>query len=144
MTIRWGGQRQAPDAAGEHKYMGELEGAIMEIAWARERVSVREVVAALRPHRDLAYTTAMTVMGRLAEKGVFARERVGRTDFYRPVYTREQFRATISAAIVDDLVTDFGDVALAQFVDALERSDPARRARLRRALGDGGRVDDGA
>lgn len=144
MPIRWGGQRQAPDATGEHKYLGELEGAIMEIAWARERVSVREVVAALRPQRDLAYTTAMTVMGRLAEKGVFTRERVGRTDVYRPVYTREQFRATISAAIVGDLVSDFGEVALAQFADALERSDPARRERLRQMLGEREPASDGA
>ncbi len=137
-------QRRAPDATGELKYLGELESTVMEIAWDRGRVTVRAMLGALREQRHIAYTTVSTVMGRLAEKGVLARERVGQTDYYRPVYTREQFRATISAAIVDGLVADFGEVALAQFIDALERAAPGRLSRLQALLGERKRRDDGA
>jgi predicted transcriptional regulator len=128
------GQRRTTDVTGEQKYLGALQSLIMEIAWKRGRVTVREVLADLQGSRAIAYTTVMTVMARLAEQGVLTRERVGRADFYRPACTREQFRVAISGAIVHDLVTDFGEVALAQFVDALEEADPARLARLQALL----------
>jgi predicted transcriptional regulator len=114
----------------------------MEILWTRGRASVRDVLAALSAQREIAYTTVMTVMTRLWEQGILAREREGKTYLYRPAQTREQFRAVVSGAIVDDLVADFGDVALAHFVAALERADPARLARLRALAGEGAPADD--
>ena len=140
------GRRGRPDGdiQGEHKYLGELQARIMEIAWTRGRVTVREVLDALSDERDLAYTTVMTVMTRLWENGTLAREQAGKTYVYRPSYTRDEFRATISGTIVRDLVADFGDVALAQFADALERVDPARLARLRALVIETEQADDGA
>jgi len=135
------GQPRTAGSSGEHRYLGELQGIIMEIAWARERVSVRDMHEAVRSTREIAYTTVMTVMARLAAQGVLARERVGRTDYYRPARTREQFRADITGDIVNSLVADFGDLALAEFVDVLARIDPARLARLRPLL-DETEVDD--
>jgi len=137
------GRQRTGGTSGEQKYLGELQAAIMEIMWDRGPATVREVVAALQSHRGSAYTTVMTVMGRLAEQHVLVRERIGKTDWYRPVRTREQFRADISGAIVDDLVADFGDVALAQFADALRLADPDRLARLRDIL-EKGTADEGA
>lgn len=131
------------DVRGEQKYLGELQARIMEIAWDRGRVTVRDVLGALDSQRDLAYTTVMTVMARLADEGVLARERDGKTYIYRPVHTREEFRAGISGSIVNDLVADFGEVALAQFVDALEHADPASLERLRVFFGERGQRDDG-
>jgi predicted transcriptional regulator len=127
------GRRDQRDTGvhGEHKYLGDLQARIMELTWARGPVTVREVLDALEPERDLAYTTVMTVMSRLADQGVLVRELVGKTYVYRPACTRQEFRADISGAIVNDLIADFGDLALSQFVDALERSDPARLERLR-------------
>ena len=43
---------------------------------------------------------------------------------YRPACSRDEFRAGIAGTIVNDLVVDFGDLALIQFVDALEHADP--------------------
>jgi predicted transcriptional regulator len=117
-------------ASGEHRYLGELQREIMEIAWSRERVTVRDVLAALQAKRSIAYTTVMTVMGRLAEQGILARERMGKTDYYHPTCSPEELRARISGNIVNSLVADFGDVALAQFVDVLERTDAECLARL--------------
>ncbi len=128
--------RRSIEAQGEHKYLGELQAQIMEVVWARNCVTVRDVLHELSATRDLAYTTVMTVMTRLAEQGKLARERSGKTYLYRPAHTREEFRAAISSTIVNDLVADFGDVALVQFAEALERVDPARLARLRASIGD--------
>ena len=54
-----------------------------------------------------AYTTYMTILGRLHAKGLLDRRREGKTDYYRPVYTREEYadlRAQAEvAALVDAL-----------------------------------------
>ena len=65
--------------------LGELERAVMEILWHRPAAaSVRDVHAELAPHRDLAYTTVMTVLDRLAKKGVCTRQLDGRAWLYLP------------------------------------------------------------
>ena len=58
--------------------LGELERAIMEILWeSTDLMTVRQVGAGL-VDRDLAHTTVMTVLDRLAKKGFVKRERAGR------------------------------------------------------------------
>jgi len=139
---RHGLRRGSSDAQGEHKYLGELQARIMEVVWSRDRVTVREVLEALSTQRDLAYTTVMTVMTRLWEEGTLVRTAVGKTYVYQAARNRQEFRAAISSTIVHDLVTDFGDVALAQFAQALEHVDPARLARLRAQMSASERADD--
>lgn len=65
--------------------LGELEQQVMAVLWRRESAaSVREVHAELSDQRDLAYTTVLTVLDRLAKKGIALRELHGRAWFYRP------------------------------------------------------------
>lgn len=69
--------------------MGELEQAVMDILWNRpEALSVRDVHACLAQDRDLAYTTVMTVLDRLAKKGLVVRNLDGRAWLYRPTNSR--------------------------------------------------------
>jgi predicted transcriptional regulator len=140
------GRRDRRDAEvhGEQRYLGELQARIMDVAWARGRVTVRDTLDLLGHDRAIAYTTVMTVMTRLADEGVLVRELVGKGYIYRPACTREEFRAGISGSIVNDLVADFGEVALSEFVDALEQADPVRLERLRRLLDERERSDLGA
>jgi len=71
--------------------LGDLERAIMEVLWETDTsLTVREVSAKLTP-RDLAHTTVMTVLDRLAKKGFARRERDGRAWRYRPAATRETY-----------------------------------------------------
>ena len=68
---------------------GELEQAVLEILWSRAgRLSVREVHELLAADRDLAYTTVMTVLDRLAKKGLVVRNLDGRAWLYRPAKSR--------------------------------------------------------
>ncbi|HQZ00418.1 MAG TPA: BlaI/MecI/CopY family transcriptional regulator [Propionicimonas sp.] len=68
---------------------GELELAVMEILWSRPvRLSVREVHELLSADRDLAYTTVMTVLDRLAKKGLVLRKLEGRAWLYFPTKSR--------------------------------------------------------
>ena len=67
---------------------GDLEQAVMDVLWASSAaLSVRDVQAALAPSRELAYTTVMTVMDRLAKKGQLTRELDGRAWMYLPTHS---------------------------------------------------------
>src|SRR5262249_46293370 len=72
----------------------DLEAEIMEEVWDQRETTVRLVMESLnrkaKPPR--AYTTYMTVMRRLADKGLLDRTRVGRGDAYVPRLSREDYR----------------------------------------------------
>src|SRR5215475_10306127 len=61
-----------------------LELDIMKAVWTRPTTTVRAVQAAIRPSRNLAYTTVMTLMDRLYQKGFLSRTLRSRTHFYEP------------------------------------------------------------
>lgn len=117
---------------GEDKFLGALEAQVMERVWSRGRVTVRDVVDDLASTKQLAYTTVMTIMSRLHQKGLLGRAREGKTYVYAPALSREEFRARLSRDIVRGLVAEFGDVALAQFVAALDAVDEGHRRSLGR------------
>ena len=79
--------------------MGELEDAVMTRVWQWNRpVTVREVLEDLQQERSIAYTTVMTVMDNLHQKGWVRREVDGRA--YR--YTAVSTRAAYAAALMND------------------------------------------
>src|SRR5437588_9932257 len=116
----------------------ELESEIMEEVWRQgSETTVKLVMEALnrRAKPPRAYTTYMTVMRRLNDKGLLARVRSGRRDTYEPRLTREEYQERRASAEVRGLVDEFGDVALAHFAKSLSTLDPARRRQLRRLAG---------
>lgn len=107
--------------------LGELEAAVMEALWSSgEPQSVRQVLDEVNRGRStpLAYTTVMTVLARLSEKGAATREPAGRGFVYSAAAGDE---ATIA---VDSVLRDYGDAAVARFVD-LAAADPDLLRRLR-------------
>ena len=118
----------------------ELEAEIMDEVWRGDgETTVKLVMEALnrkaKPPR--AYTTYMTVMRRLNDKGLLDRTRTGRQDTYVPRLSREEYQELRAGAEVRGLVDEFGDVALADFAKSLSGLDPARRRQLRRLAGGG-------
>ncbi len=102
----------------------------MRVLWLSGRaMPVREVAQAINAGRGapLAYTTVLTVMTRLARKKILARTRSGRGYAYTPV------AADNAEIAVRDVLAEFGDAALARFVDRVEL-DPGLRARLRELM----------
>lgn len=79
--------------------LGELEDAVMTRVWQWNRpVTVREVLEDLQQERSIAYTTVMTVLDNLHQKGWVRREVEGRA--YR--YTAVSTRAAYSAALMNE------------------------------------------
>jgi predicted transcriptional regulator len=112
----------------------ELEAEVMDAVWDAEEASVRDVMDVLnaKTPKARAYTTYMTIMRRLDEKGLLRRRREGKTDHYRPAYTREEYARLRAEAEVDSLIDRFGDVALGHFARQIAQLDPARRRALQR------------
>jgi predicted transcriptional regulator len=98
--------------------LGDLEREVMTQLWeATGQLTVRQVHDRLSRDRDLAYTTVMTVLDRLAKKGVVVREKADRAYLYAPAQTREE----MTAAVMLDALSASGDrdAALAHFVGSL-------------------------
>lgn len=111
--------------------LGELEAPIMRLMWDRKAATVREILSALNSgERTLAYTTVMTVMSRLAEKGFLTRERRGKMHVYHPTTTQDGFLRQSAARRVQELVSEFGDFAMAQFLSEVTELSPERRRQL--------------
>jgi predicted transcriptional regulator len=109
---------------------GELEQAIMEVVWAADGpVTGREVVDALARSRPVAYTTVLTVMDRLARKGLLAKQPAGRAHTYRARQSREAYTAGLMARMLDR--TDDPTAVLLRFVEQLP---PSQADELRSAL----------
>ena len=82
-----------------HPTLTPNELAIMKVVWQLEKCTVREVYETLREQRAIAYTTVMTMMNILEEKGYLDKSLLERAYVYRP--TRPQ------AQVVGQMVTDF-------------------------------------
>ena len=82
--------------------LGELEREVMNIAWQRGEVSVRDVCLAL--DERMAYTTLMTTLDRLHKKGLLMRRKDGRAFFYAPAVSREEFEHGIREDVIDGLL----------------------------------------
>ena len=110
--------------------LGELEGAIMSVVWDRGEASVHEVREALEPGRRLAYTTVMTVMSRLAEKGLLARRKDGRAYLYRAAREREQLAGSLLSGLVSTLYAGSTGRAIAHLLETEEDIDEQELSRL--------------
>ena len=115
--------------------LGDLEATIMEIVWQLKQASVRQVLTQLKKQRRVAYTTVMTVMSRLYDKGILRRflETSG-AYVYRPTKDRQEFLAEVSKKVISGLIRDYGEVAVAQFIDVLEANNSKAAAKWRRQL----------
>ena len=115
----------------DKKLLGELELAIMGVIWKRSSATVRVVLEALSKKRSLAYTTVMTVMGRLTEKGLLRVEKSGKAHTYRAAKTQAEFESEAAGQAAHSLLAKFGgEVAVSQFVKQLSETDPDQLTRL--------------
>jgi BlaI family penicillinase repressor len=83
-----------------HPTLTPQELAIMKVVWKLDSATVRDVYESLRARRTIAYTTVMTMMKILGEKGYLKKVRVERAYLYRPTKPRQQ----VLGAMVRDFV----------------------------------------
>ncbi|MBF0660298.1 MULTISPECIES: BlaI/MecI/CopY family transcriptional regulator [unclassified Rhodococcus (in: high G+C Gram-positive bacteria)] len=98
--------------------LGELERAVMDHLWSStEPQTVRQVHEALSTRRNLAYTTVMTVLQRLAKKNLVVQQRDDRAHRYMPVHGRDELVANLMVDALDQADETAGRAAaLVHFV----------------------------
>ena len=118
----------------QFKPLGQLEQDIMNVVWQRGRVTVRAVFVELAKQRDIAYTTVMTTMDRLAKKDVLKCSKLGKAYEYQPVQTEQDLCLCTTRAMIDMLILRYGDLAIAQFVDTVDHIDAKKFTELKRLV----------
>lgn len=114
---------------------GELEARVMDALWSHGGwMTPAEVRAAVPRRPPLAYTTIMTILVRLRDKGMLQRRPVGRAFAYRPVTGRNEFAAQRMREMLG--TADNPAAALGHFVHSINL---AELRQLRRVLRKDGR-----
>jgi predicted transcriptional regulator len=83
------------------KTLTEQELEIMKVIWQRGEATVRDVVDALSEQRQIAYTTVMTMMNILEQKGHLKKRQLDRAFIYKPAHEQQQ--------VIGSMVRDFVD-----------------------------------
>lgn len=110
--------------------LGSLEQKVMAVLWQIGQGTVRDVLDHLTGDRRPAYTTLMTIMVRLHDKGLLRRTLKGNAYVYEPAFSKEGFLEEASRKAVREVLDRFGDLAVARFVEEAHLS-PEKLRQLR-------------
>jgi predicted transcriptional regulator len=94
--------------------LAPLELDCMNTLWPVGQATVREIRDLLAPRRPRAYTTIMTIMDRLARKGIVERRKVGRAYIYSPNLSAEDARLQALGQVVDNFFGGSKEALIAQ------------------------------
>ena len=109
----------------------ELE--IMHVVWGLEQATVRDVYEALRERRKIAYTSVMTVMKILEQKGHLKKKQEDRAYVYRPARPRAQVLRGMVRDFVDRVFQGAAKPLMVHLVED-SRLSPEDLAEIRRLL----------
>jgi predicted transcriptional regulator len=126
-------QRSSEDPVARE--LGSALAEIMNVVWRKESATVPEIHAETDRKRKtgVAYTTVLTFVQRLYARNLLEREPEGRTFRYRATQSREELLAVWSDEMIDRLIDDYGQIAIARLDDRLQSLDAERREKLRAA-----------
>lgn len=109
-----------PRPKTEHPTPGELE--VLRVLWQRSPLSVRQVMEQLNPRRPRAYTSVMSLLNVMTEKGLLARKPQGRAFVYSTKVGRQK---TMRRMVADLLGRAFEGSASLLVSHLLEEAHPS-------------------
>ena len=115
--------------------LGTLERQVIEIVWAGDEVTVRDVHARL--DSKVAYTTVMTTLDRLFRKGLLARIKRSRAFVYSALASRQELDEIVASEVVSGLLAGEWSAPLpflSNLVDAVVERDRALLDELERLV----------
>lgn len=116
------------------RQLSELEQEVMNIVWELDECSVRDVLEKVNKNKHLAYTTVMTIMGRLRNKGLLLRKPEGLRYLYHPKVSQERFIEKSVHHIFKKAISTLGGEAVAHFVKEIQKLNPQKRQELLKIL----------
>lgn len=124
--------RIRPEQEGTRVTLFDLEADIMDLVWSKgwSTFAVGDVHAAFGRTREIAYTTVMTTVARLFDKGLLTRERDGRRYVYRVELDREGFMRAMARSVIDSLPAIGREEAVSLLVERVAEADADELDRL--------------
>jgi BlaI family penicillinase repressor len=107
------------------------ELAIMKVVWKLGSATVRDVYDELRSRREIAYTTVLTMMKILGQKGYVKAARGDRAFVYTPVRSRQDVLGGMVREFIDRVFDGASRPMLLHLVKHTKLSDKERKALLR-------------
>ena len=110
-----------------HPTLTPQELAIMKVVWRLDKATVRDVYETLRESRHIAYTTVMTMMKILEDKGYLKKSLVDRAHVYRPAQRRQQVVGAMLRDFLDRVFDGAPDALLLHLAKDNKLTDKQRR-----------------
>jgi predicted transcriptional regulator len=110
-----------------HPTLTPQELAIMKVVWSRDKATVRDVYEAMREKRTIAYTTVMTMMRILEEKGYLKKTLVDRAHVYKPAQRRQQVIGAMVRDVLDRVFDGASDSLLVHLAKDNKLTEKQRR-----------------
>lgn len=100
-----------------NEFLTEVELEFMTELWAMGEGSVRDVLARLSPDRNLAYTSAATILRIMEQKGFVTSTKQGKTFIYTPVLAKDAYQAKTLRDLSNKLFDGTPATMVARLVD---------------------------
>jgi predicted transcriptional regulator len=113
---------------------GELELPLMEILWTKGSMKGRDLYEEIRATKRIAYTTALTVLGRLSKKGFIRKDRESGTILFIPAVSRDAYRSALTGDLLRRAFEVSPDLAVSAFTDIFSEMEGNEMTRLEKLI----------
>lgn len=110
--------------SGLNRVLGKLESQVMDALWEKNQATIKTIQVKIFQKTPLSFNTVMTAMNRLVGKGLLKKKKVARHYLYTPVVSKEDFLNSFSEKVIQGLIKEFPQYAIANFVEEVEKADP--------------------
>ncbi len=107
------------------EFLTEVELEFMTLLWQLGQGSVRDVLAKMAPARNLAYTSAATILRILEQKQFVASTKQGKTFIYRPLLAKDAYQSRSLRKLSENLFDNTPSMLVARLVDDTDMTEEA-------------------
>jgi len=126
--------RFTPSSASPTRVLGPLETEIMDIIWRRGPSTVSNVHKELLSRKEIAYTTVMTTLSRLARKKLLNQDKSSASYLYSARLDKAGFDRYIVSGVIEALLADYHEIFVDSLIARLPSLTDAERAKMRSFL----------
>jgi predicted transcriptional regulator len=112
----------------------ELERPLMEILWTKGSMKGRDLYEEIHRKRDIAYTTALTVLDRLSKKGLIKKDRKSGTILFTPAVSRNAYESAVTESLVQKAFEVSPDLAVSAFADIFSKMPKGNLDKLEKLI----------
>lgn len=106
-------------------FLTEVELEFMTLLWQLGHGTVRDVLAKMSPTRNLAYTSAATILRILEQKGFIASTKQGKTFIYKPLLAKDAYQSRSLKKLSENLFDNTPSILVARLVDDSDMTEDA-------------------